>query len=152
MRRSRSLKDRERASLANIGSDERGAVVEGRKDAMEQEAHHGQDYYVRRSGCLTVETQVSKLYLQRYSVGPLNILYRQALDYCSYNLVDNSWKYDGNIAKKIEKLAKRLQTPMQLHTFNAIDPVYVFSFLSTLKLACESSGIHEGATMSLFFS
>lgn len=39
---------------------------------------------------------------------------------------------------------------MTSYTFNAFDHISIIGFLEKFKLACETSGLHEGASMWLF--
>ena len=83
-------------------------------------------------------------------IRPVNELFRRALDYRTYRLINRSQVYDGSVARRISKLASRLEVQMKTNTFDSRDPVSVLSFLSVFRSACDSNGISEGAAMWLF--
>lgn len=64
--------------------------------------------------------------------------------------MDKSSEFDGRVAKNFAKSEKRLQTQTRSHRFDAFDHIFVISFLSAIKLACDTNGIHERAVMWLF--
>lgn len=80
----------------------------------------------------------------------VNELYERALDYRTYRLVDKPSEYDGNVAKNIAKDAKRLQTQKPCATFDAFYLVFVISFLTAMKLVCDTNSIRDRAAMLIY--
>lgn len=84
--------------------------------------------------------------LQRRSlivIQTIYICFQNAVDYSNYQWDSCSTLSDNNLSKNIAKMAKRLSSQMKPHKF-------ILGFLITFKMACDASGVYEGAVMWLF--
>lgn len=80
---------------------------------------------------------------------PLADRYREALDYRMYPLVDISDYHDDEVGKSLAKHAKHLQLHMKSQKCDSLDPILIISFLLSFRLACDTNGLNEGATVWL---
>lgn len=75
--------------------------------------------------------------------------FEEELNYRTYCLSDKSSNYVVEVPQSVDKWAKSLQVQMKMQIFDSFDPVSILSFLSAFKLACDTSGVNEGAALWL---
>jgi len=81
---------------------------------------------------------------------PVNPLYKKAVDYRTYRLVQRSSEYTVKMESKTSKTQQRVEIRMQKTVFSGNDPIAILNFLKTFKDACDGSSVNEGAAMWLF--
>ena len=83
-------------------------------------------------------------------IRPLNDLFTKTVDYRTYRLESRSARYDASTARRINRYRKKLEVQMKTHTFGSQDPIAVLVFLARFKMACDHSGVSEGAAVWCF--
>lgn len=63
---------------------------------------------------------------------------------------DKSQNHSDDVARKFPKRRKRLTVQVRYQTFETMEPMTLLSFLSDLKLACNTDGLHHGGFLKLF--
>lgn len=72
-------------------------------------------------------------------------LFGNAVDLYIYCLVGTPVKYNVPFAKSVAKWAKRLLAQMKTNVSDSFNPILIIGLSSTLKLACDTNGIHKSA-------
>lgn len=80
----------------------------------------------------------------------INAHYRTVIVHLSYCLSDKSQHYDDCVESRTAKNGWRLDIQLNAQMLNCTDRI-IFGFLPTLQMASNENGIHEGATMYLFY-
>lgn len=83
-------------------------------------------------------------------IRPLNDMYRKAVDYQTYQLLNTRLRYYKTTAKSTRKMSKNIPVQMRNLMFNGHDPIPILSFLESIKFACDANDMHEVAAMRLF--
>lgn len=78
---------------------------------------------------------------------PINHLYKEGLDFCTYCLAITLSHYDNQVAWNVVKWAKILQVQMGTRISDHSDVVSIISLLSSFTMPCDTNGIYEGAVM-----
>ena len=81
---------------------------------------------------------------------PVNSLFKDAIDYRTYQLDDRTPECDEKATRRLRRKRRDVKVDMQGVLFTGKDPVAVINFLNTLKEACNSNNVHEGAAKRLF--
>lgn len=76
-----------------------------------------------------------------------NDKFYKALEFYTYNLVERSSLYDGEVAKRAAKWESRLQVQLNGQTSDQMDLVSIIGFLDAFKMACDNNTLHDGATL-----
>lgn len=79
----------------------------------------------------------------------VKICYHDALKYHIYRHTDKSSMYDDSVANCVENWAEWLQWQKQTNSLQSFDTVPIISFLSAVKIACNTNGIHKGVAIWL---
>lgn len=80
---------------------------------------------------------------------PVNHRSKKLVDCRTARLADILTKYYCLVSKNIAKIEKQTTAQIKPHTFNSFDPMSIIGFLKNFKLACDTDGVHEGASMWL---
>lgn len=80
----------------------------------------------------------------------MNDRYKGALDLCTYLLANTLSRYDAKVACKVAKWANCIQVQMKTSSFNLFGKRIIFTFLSSVKLACDTNVFHENAALWAF--
>ena len=81
---------------------------------------------------------------------PINPLYKKAVDFRTYRLMQRSAEYTTKMESRTAKTQQRVEIRMQKQVFSGTDPIAILNFLKTFKDACDGSNVNEGAAMWLF--
>lgn len=83
-------------------------------------------------------------------VEPMSTNFRTMLNYTPWCLGDRSQNYEDEVAKRIDKMTKRLKASPSSQLFNRPDTTTILSFLQAFQMAFDINGIHQGMAMWLF--
>lgn len=77
----------------------------------------------------------------------VKLRYIGAVEYCTYRFNDWSPRNKVPVFHRIPKIMKKLRSQKMTHTFGRADSGSILGFLTTFKLACDASCLHENATI-----
>lgn len=80
----------------------------------------------------------------------VNTYFTSVMNFENYHVTLQSQKYNGHIYGQIAKWAKRMDVQMKSSIFKPSDPSSIHDFRNNFETACDSNGVHGGATMPLF--
>jgi len=79
-----------------------------------------------------------------------NSRFKALLDYRTFFLIRRSATYPPSLVEKAHKMNRRLDGVFQgQKTFTGVDPLGVFTFLTTFRRACDSAGLTHGQALPL---
>lgn len=70
-------------------------------------------------------------------IHPVNSMLTDALDLCTYRLVNRDETYSDRISQRISKLQKRLKAQMRDQVFDAIKLITILLFFKTFNTVCD---------------
>lgn len=81
------------------------------------------------------------------AIRPVNDRLREAKDYRTFYLADNSYHYANETAISVGIRVERFQVQVESQKFDWLDQISIISFLLAFNMACETSEIYELAAL-----
>lgn len=112
-------------------------------DAADGGASSRRRYIKEKYESKTLSSENKPIKIKLQVIQSVNVAFTDASNYRTYHLYICSLRYDGKIAARTAKLAKRMEMIMKSYKFEDSDSVMILSFLGQFRRACDSDEISE---------